>query len=412
MFIYLSRYFSFCRGIGLLVSALSCSYLQADFTPIDESQCIYWTQTEQYKQFRAAGEKIDKTHSGSYTECARRWKGRSNADWLGCQNASDQTYLVQMDRLHKQESLAKLAYESERRQCVNIARQNKESIKKSQEQEKAQAEANRKTEQQQAELRRRTFDAEMAKGMAERDAYNRAAEERNRKLEQKWQAEQIRAQQAAAAEAEQRRRLEAERAERIRHIEEQQQNISNAQVQLLEYSNSNAERKLSSLQARTAEIASVVRNEDSEISRILAQAKAEVRQIKNAASDIYDTATLKKIDANSNSDDSAGIQYRRSRDLSTPVFARGDEGGAAAPECLNKHLMLDRISIPDTAPEVMRLETLMYLSQEHMKLAKNYPSCAGTHESTEYWSKQLNSYTKQCRTANANRACTATRHNF
>lgn len=399
------------QSLAILIGAFSCGLVQASFTPTDEGQCLDWTRTDQYQEFRALEGKIDAAHRSGYDDCRLRWSGRSNPEWFRCQNLADSSYLKNARSKDQREKAARSVYENERKQCVSVARQNKQAIEDNHKRAKAQEEAQRHAIKQQAEQQKRMFGAEMARGQADRDAYNRAAVERNRQAQQQWQASQIRAQQTAAAQAEQQRRIEADRAARIRRIDEQQQAISNAQMDLMNYSNANAERALASSRAKTAEMASAARSEDSEIARILAQARAEAGQIKRTASDIYNATTLKSLDAVSAPDEVPDVQYRRSKDMAASSSSASG-GRATAPECLSQHLALDKMQVPATAAEVQRLETLMWIAYEHMGLAMRYPSCLGAPTTADQWRQQYNAYARQCHAENGNRACTKTRHDF
>lgn len=135
-------------------------------------------------------------------------------------------------------------------------------------------------EQRQLDLDRQRIEAEMAKGQAAREAYNREAEARTARAQAEWKAQQAAAQQAAQAARERQQAATAARAaaEQRRQVQWQQQ--VDLTSSLLQGSVQNSESALAASHAKLGQIVTTYDKEDDALASILAKAAAAAKNKK------------------------------------------------------------------------------------------------------------------------------------
>ncbi|HEY1057782.1 MAG TPA: hypothetical protein VGE55_03510 [Limnobacter sp.] len=298
-------------------------------------------------------------------------------------------------------------HQDEARRCVVAAKNKRDTDEK---RANIQAELNRRSEQQQQNLRVEKYQQDMAKGNAEREAYNR-------------RATQLQAQQAANQQAEYQRQQSARRAsaETAQQSRQDWNNTVSSVADMTRSSRLGQEQSLGEAVAQTNKAAVDYQKESGDLARIIEAARAEQARISSAAREVRSTVTLENLaqatDAQTTAPESSGVQYRRSRDnpqssgsvSNNGSVNLGDSSGVSSGhDCSRLSKELAQIRIPADAPVQPRLETVLYLKSTALDLMDRQCPGTSTQETRASLTRDYEAAAQACK--NAGLACKPTRH--
>ncbi|HEX5276532.1 MAG TPA: hypothetical protein VFW42_02565 [Fluviicoccus sp.] len=380
-------------NLGLLIASLPATALTPG--PTDPSQCpTYWQiSNERAETFNRTFQAVSDQSNANYQQCSRY--GSMSNEGFACSRRAHEWYEANHARAEAEYERARAAYEQRREQCLGIASQNKAELEARERVAETQRRLNEQAERQQEQLRTEAFNAEMRRGQAERDAYNRAAEERNRQAQQQYQAQQQAQQQAAIArqaEAQRQAQIRAEQAARQAQAEaEQQQAIHDLRMGLLEKSGREAQERLDNARENHEAVAAANADEESMLTAMLAKMEAAPRAVREIKADIAKSplgqtlGTLQGLGESSGgdiaravtgepqeADESGRVEYRRA----------SATGGVPLPATKEEAATACRINTdppgqtPANASITASTETLMYRLDQ--ALARLESECAGS----------------------------------
>ena len=275
-----SRTIIFTATLGLLIASLPAFALSSG--PTDPSQCpTYWQisneAAETYKRtFQAVFDQND----------ANRRQCSQYKEYYACAHRAHEWYEANFSKAKAEYERTEAAYRQRREQCLGIANQNKAELEAQQKVAQTQRRLNQQSERMQEQLRTDAFNAEMRRGQAERDAYNRAAEERNRQTQQQFQAQQ-QAAIARQAEAQRQAQIRTEQAARQAQAEaEQQQAIHDLRMGLLEKSGQETQERLNNARQNHDAVTAANADEEAMLTAMLAKIEAAPRAVREIKADI------------------------------------------------------------------------------------------------------------------------------
>lgn len=373
--------------------------------PTNPSQCpTHWQiSNERAETFSRTYQAVSDQSNANYQQCSRY--GSMSNEGFACSRRAHEWYEANHAKAEAEYERIKAAYEQRREQCLGIASQNKAELEAREKVAETQRRLNEQAERQQEQLRTEAFNAEMRRGQAERDAYNRAAEERNRQAQQQYQAQQQAQQQAAIArqaEAQRQAQIRAEQAARQAQAEaEQQQAIHDLRMGLLEKSGREAQERLDNARENHEAVTAANADEESMLTAMLAKMEAAPRAVREIKADIAKSplgqtvGTLQGLVESSGgdiaravtgepqeADESGRVEYRRAADepahsASIPAATEGvplpatEDAGQA---CRVASDPPDQT--PANATITASTETLMYRLDQ--ALARLESECAGS----------------------------------
>ncbi|HEX5361670.1 MAG TPA: hypothetical protein VFW49_11410 [Fluviicoccus sp.] len=391
-----SRALIFMGNLILLIAPLPATALTPG--PTDPGQCpTYWQiSNERAETFKRTYQAVSDQTNANYRQCSQY--GSMTKERFACDGRAHEWYEANNAKAKAEYERAKAAYEQRRDQCLGIANQNKAELEARDRVAETQRRLNEQAERQQEQLRTEAFNAEMRRGQAERDAWNRAAEERNRQAQQQYQAQQqAQRQTAIARQAEEQRQaqIRAEQAARQAKAEaEQQQAIHDLRMGLLEKSGREAQERLDSARENHEAVAAANTDEESMLTAMLAKMEAAPRAVREVKADIANSplgqavGTLQDLGESSGGDSGTAdapdrIEYRRAddepaRSTATPAasgsvrLSGGDESAASTCRINTEPLGQP----PADASITAHTETLMYRLDQ--ALARLESECAGS----------------------------------
>lgn len=309
-------------NLGLLIASLPAAALTPG--PTDPSQCpTYWQiSNDRAETYSRTYQAVFDQSKANYQQCYQY--GSMTRERFACDGRAHQWHEANLAKAEAEYERTKAAYEQRREQCLGIANQNKAELESQKKLAETQRRLNEQSERQQEQLRTDAFNAEMRRGQAERDAYNRAAEDRNRQAQQQYQAQQ-QAAIARQAEAQRQSQIRAEQAARQAQAEtEQQQALHEMRMSLLEQTGKDSQARLESARQDHEAVAAANADEETMLARMMAKMEAAPRAVREIKADIAASSLGQAVGALNDLDKSAGSEIARA---ATGEPVKADESG-------------------------------------------------------------------------------------
>lgn len=429
-------------SLGLLIASLPAAALTPG--PTDPSQCpTYWQISNEHAEtYSRTYQAVFDQSKANYQQCYQY--GSMTRERFACDGRAHQWHEANRAKAEAEYERVKAAYEQRREQCLGIANRNKADLEAQKKLAETQRRLNEQAERQQEQLRTEAFNAEMRRGQAERDAYNRAAEERNRQAQQQYQAQQQAQQQAAVArqaEAQRQAQIRAEQAARQAQAEaEQQQALHEMRMSLLEQTSKDSQARLESARQDHEAVAAANADEETLLAQMMAKMEAAPRAVREIKTDIANSplgqavGTLNDLGKSSGgdiaraatggrgeADETGRLEYRRAADepagssaapsaSGSVALPGGDESGSADGTC---RITPESFALPPANASITaQTENLMYRLDR--MLAQLDSECAGSPDYAKARRELIDARDKAEEACNAvqsgGRRCTPARH--
>lgn len=275
-----------------LIVSLAASAQQSG--PMDPSQCpTYWTQSVEYKQFESLRKQRDAQINYDVLGCNQT----SGSSAWACQNKSDAMWRKRSEEIGAAEEPVRRRYEAARENCLGIAKQNKENYERQQDYNRHAQQAQQRAHQQAEQQRIEQFNKELAHSNAEREAYNRAAQERAEQQQRDYQRQAEAAQKAAELRAEQQRQAQAAQAKLTQEALRVEGERHEEMTARFKGYTANTEQEISAVKAQARQADSANSAQNATLADIVAKAKIKAAARKAAEAQSIGQLSITSLNA-------------------------------------------------------------------------------------------------------------------